>query len=649
MLLVAAQIGCSETAPPDPVTTSVPAVQASPTDTPPTLTPPEPTTAPPTPSPSPVPIAYITTPCPVTLGNGSTPPLESPSPGFHGNGELWTRLWDEGTVMFVPGGPGNVAWGRLKSMAMGFEWWRGVTGTLTIRGRRLDAPAPPLRSQVHGGYGSIGFQPAKVLFPTEGCWEVTGSVGDASLTFITLVELGSEGLASIAPAESVSGIPLLAWNANSGRYEARPVDPSTGRDLPDRVPIGAGGELGFAWYNAFSQDGRKFASFEAKGERVCWDFGGGSGLCGTNEAVLHLIDLQNWTGITAPLPSNGRAVLFTYSPDSTRVALTYLRRSDDGKQQKNTLMVFDAATGDVLSQTDLAFKPSLLEYGSEGSELIVYGAAEGPVIRVSKPGPPQLLLLDAATLQVNWERKFPDLVSGYWCVTNCELELQHRDYVNWEPAVILSDDQRKLYIVHAADDRITTVDLDDRTLQETEIRVARSWMERLLDLTAGVVEAKGWPEGVTRAAALSPDGARLYVLTHETRAFRSESGTLLRTLPGSLGLRVIHVKTGRVTSTRDTEADEIRFTPDGKHLLLDSRDGSSTMLEILDAESLDSVATLGQWRVRLARDLAGEPIMLATRALEETTTRFAVLDPETFEVVESWLGPNRAYWVAPWP
>ena len=346
--------------------------------------------------------------------------------------------------------------------------------------------------------------------------------------------------------------------------------------------------------------------------------------------------------MTSPLPADGRAVLFAYNPDSTRLALTYLRRSDDGKQQKNTLMVFDAATGNVLSQTDLAFKPSLLEYGSEGSELIVYGAAEGPVIRVSKPGPPQLLLLDAATLQVNWEREFQDLVSGRWCITNCEQELQFREHESWELAVVLSEDRRTLHIVHAADERITTVDLDARSVSGTEIRTARSWAERLLDLTAAAVEAKGWPEGVTRAAALSPDGTRLYVLTHET------SG-LIGARPKSRGLRVIDIETGREMATRETKAEEIRFTPDGTRLLLDSRDGSSTALEVLDAESLDIVATLSDWRVQPTRNLDGASMMLATRLLEETTTRFAVLDPETFEVVDSWLGASQSRWVAPWP
>ena len=38
-----------------------------------------------------------------------------------------------------------------------------------------------------GGYGEKGFQPSALFFPTEGCWEVTGRVRDATLTFVTIV------------------------------------------------------------------------------------------------------------------------------------------------------------------------------------------------------------------------------------------------------------------------------------------------------------------------------------------------------------------------------------------------------------------------------------------------------------------------------
>jgi hypothetical protein len=70
---------------------------------------------------------------------------------------------------------------------MKWPWWRAVRAKLTIEGRRLDAPAPPLRADIPDGYGASGFQPSALVFPTEGCWEVTGNAGDARLTFLVLV------------------------------------------------------------------------------------------------------------------------------------------------------------------------------------------------------------------------------------------------------------------------------------------------------------------------------------------------------------------------------------------------------------------------------------------------------------------------------
>jgi hypothetical protein len=68
-----------------------------------------------------------------------------------------------------------------------FGWWRVTPGKLAITGRRLDAQAPPPRASVPDGYGDSGFQATGVLFPTEGCWEITGSLPNAKLTFVTLV------------------------------------------------------------------------------------------------------------------------------------------------------------------------------------------------------------------------------------------------------------------------------------------------------------------------------------------------------------------------------------------------------------------------------------------------------------------------------
>jgi hypothetical protein len=69
-----------------------------------------------------------------------------------------------------------------------FPWWRGaaVRGRLRITGRRLDAPAPALRANVPSGYGPTDFQASGIIFPTAGCWSVTGTAGKAKLSFVTL-------------------------------------------------------------------------------------------------------------------------------------------------------------------------------------------------------------------------------------------------------------------------------------------------------------------------------------------------------------------------------------------------------------------------------------------------------------------------------
>jgi hypothetical protein len=94
---------------------------------------------------------------------------------------MWTVLVPDGIVRDTPHRDGSI---REK-----FPWWRGagVRGRLGITGRRLDAPGPPLRADIPGGYGLTDFQATGLIFPTAGCWRVTATAGDATLSFVTLV------------------------------------------------------------------------------------------------------------------------------------------------------------------------------------------------------------------------------------------------------------------------------------------------------------------------------------------------------------------------------------------------------------------------------------------------------------------------------
>jgi hypothetical protein len=130
-----------------------------------------------------VPTASEKAPCSVTLPAGSHRAGDPAGLGDqgYGNGELWVGLWPKGGIHATEDNMN-----RLGEIVMKFPWDRAMRGGLEVTGQRLDANAPPLRARLPD-YGSSGFQPSALIFPTEGCWEVTGRVGRSSLTFVTSV------------------------------------------------------------------------------------------------------------------------------------------------------------------------------------------------------------------------------------------------------------------------------------------------------------------------------------------------------------------------------------------------------------------------------------------------------------------------------
>ena len=144
--------------------------------------------------------------CPVTIGHPvpRTKPWRELLFGWqsaYGNDSLWVgSLWPHGVVIITPDDVGPD--GRL---GMKFGWYRLTNGYLTITGRRLDAPAPPASGLTFpGGYGLTGFNASGVMFPTEGCWQITGRVGRVALTFVAFVIKGHCDLDAV-PIRCVAG------------------------------------------------------------------------------------------------------------------------------------------------------------------------------------------------------------------------------------------------------------------------------------------------------------------------------------------------------------------------------------------------------------------------------------------------------------
>jgi len=107
-------------------------------------------------------------------------PGSTHDPSLYGNGKLWTVLPLDGTLILRRERDGSIG-GK-------FPWWRAVPGNLTIAGRRLDGEGT-IWSNVPAGYGVTGFQSTAIFFSGEGCWEITGRVPDASLTFVVDVKV----------------------------------------------------------------------------------------------------------------------------------------------------------------------------------------------------------------------------------------------------------------------------------------------------------------------------------------------------------------------------------------------------------------------------------------------------------------------------
>jgi hypothetical protein len=436
---------------------------------------------------------------------------------------------------------------------------------------------------------------------------------------------------AVAPPTPGSGVLLTLHDTLANRDEIHLVDPESGQDIPDYPPI-----VGAPY--SLSVDGKKLAAIESYGQS-CEPSGVGTA-CYRSADVLHLIDLQSWREVTATLAADSWTGPSAFSPDTRRLGLVV------NAPRSSILMLFDTSTGQPISQRVLPFRPALTRYSLDGARLAIYGQPLGSNPGIARPDPPHVLLLDAATLDIIWDQPLASILSGNWCLENCRASHEEQLFATWGPAVVFSTDGRKLYIVHADTERLTTVDFVARSVSSVAIQMAQSWVEQLLDLTAGVAEAKGGANGAVKTAVLSPDGAKLYLLGG-TYAARRDSQGQWQSTEDSLGLQVIDVASGRNLATYDTEARWwIRVSPDGAFVFLTDSDGDAWSTEVIDAKRVQQVARLDRWEVVPTYRLDGQPILVASQ-LPGQPSHLAVVDPRSLAVIHSWSVNSEASWVTP--
>ena len=443
---------------------------------------------------------------------------------------------------------------------------------------------------------------------------------------------------SAAPAPDSSALVALL-GSDSGRYEILAIDPATGKTVKGLAPFVLRKSGRFAPSEVLSADGRLLAVIEGRGS-FCEPSGGGEGCQGTADR-LHLMDLKSWRRVSVPLAPEGCLWALAFSRDHARLAVALHEKGSD------SLVLVDTAAGTIRVRQHIGIYPSLLRFSPDGARLIAFGQPEGTDRGVSRPGSPHVLLIDGRTLEVAWDQELPQIVSGHWCMEGCDRPHQEQLHAYWRPAVALSRDGRALHIVEADRDRLTTVDLEARSVRSAEIRAPQSLIGWLVDLLVGEAYAKAPTEGTCKDAVLSQDGTRLFIVGTESRPTRDAEGQWdLR--HRSLGLQEVEVATGRRLAGLETDATGIDSGAGDARLYLSQWSDRKRQTEIIDAATLERVAQVSAWEFSSAMRLDSRPIIVASQMdHSKNRTRLAILNPTSYQPERSWTVKGYASWVVP--
>lgn len=105
----------------------------------------------------------------------------SPAYGYYFVNEdrsIWASSWWTGQEEYPL---------RVSDRGVKVGWFRPAGAVLEITGRRLDGQSPPFEVHVPCCYPTR-FQATGLIFPVEGCWQVSAKAEDKELSFVVWVE-----------------------------------------------------------------------------------------------------------------------------------------------------------------------------------------------------------------------------------------------------------------------------------------------------------------------------------------------------------------------------------------------------------------------------------------------------------------------------
>lgn len=417
---------------------------------------------------------------------------------------------------------------------------------------------------------------------------------------------------------------LVQVCADSGGCKLQPVDTETGLAIESASAL----ETGAYPLHALSPNGRLLATITYPSSFTL------------TRGQLLLTDLESWTTVTTSVPISYVYSQPVFSPDGSKLAMVQELVTPANSRHLKVVEIVgspSATTGaSMLGASDggrselLPLAPIALAFSQDGTAINLYG---NDAEKVGMPYDPQTLIAryDAETLQEQWQSTLPEVLDGQYLTTD-EKEKVTPSYWDphvgtwWQPARVFSHSGDTLYLVHANEDRMTTVDFANQEIATTEIAPAMSWLERLLMLTARPAYAKIL-NGTQLEGTLSLDGRQLYITGME-RDYTNDTYN-----EEYLPLRIISTESGQLLATgaKGTIAQptdvELRlylnvYDYDPQHPT------SSEWTVIANPGTGESIQEIEDWRIFPARRLDGAAIVVGSKSNGRSV--MAIFDPDDF-------------------
>ena len=440
---------------------------------------------------------------------------------------------------------------------------------------------------------------------------------------------------TMAPAEISEPAPILngtfetsllvtRWKGSSEDTELFPLDPSTGAALPDYAPI----SLGYTFSHAFSPDRHTLAVVSYPGQN-------------TYNGSLLLIDLPAWKPEQFELGLRGWVHTMEISPDGKQLAIAH------GETRYQLTMV-DLEQGAITAERPIDSYISRLKFTENGEALMLYSPTIDNANQLTAH-PPQVLLFHAADLTPLWSMELEDVKDGIFpkddAVTAANIYEPGRAFY-LSPGLVFAPDRNLLYIVHADSEQLTTVDFENQRVKTVDIQPKLTWFERLLSLGAGIAHAK-IGDGITRQAAISPDGQFLYVAGVNSVTSQDQQGNWqMEQTP--LGLEIIQISDGSRVERIETDTTEMSLSPDGRYLYLrnwGSNQNNIPWTEIFETSTMQLLARETGLSGSPALLMNGDFLLVSTYATSETSHHMSILQPDGSSVLVEWTSPEYVWWL----